>query len=365
MKKVIISGYYGFDNSGDDAILKAIVKDLKESNKFIDITVLSNNPKSTVEIYNVKAINRFNIISVMKEIASCDMLISGGGSLLQDITSTRSIMYYIAIMQIAKMFKKPVMVYANGIGPINKKINRILTRNILNKVDLITLRDADSSNILKNIKVNNDNIFITADPVFTLEVSDFKRIKEIFEIEGIPFDKPAIGIALREWDNSQKLVECLANALNYFTTKHDVNIIFIPMHYPEDLKISKSVIKKVEKNSCYLIKNKYPVEDIMGIIGSLELIIAMRLHSLIYAATQAIPMIGVVYDPKVESFLNMIDIKERCDIRNVNFLELSTIIDKAWENRFQTRNKLSEKQKEYKEKALENVVRAINLLESR
>jgi len=179
-KKIIISGYYGFNNSGDDAILRAVVKDLQEANRNIQITALSRNPLNTEKIYGIRAVNRFSIFDVIKEIYNSDMLISGGGSLLQDITSTRSIIYYITIMYIAKLLHKPVMVYANGIGPINKSVNRFLTRRILNRVDLITLRDYNSRETLEEIQVKNKNIFVTSDPVFSLQPSDEKRIEEIF-----------------------------------------------------------------------------------------------------------------------------------------------------------------------------------------
>ena len=91
---------------------------------------------------------------VIRAMRSCNLFISGG-SLLQDITSTRSLLYYLALMKIALIFNKPVMVYANGIGPINRKLNKILTRSILNRVDYITLRDQDSKLFLDQLKVRN------------------------------------------------------------------------------------------------------------------------------------------------------------------------------------------------------------------
>src|SRR5690606_34850383 len=101
MKKILISGYYGFDNSGDDAILKAMVEDLKENDNSIEITALSRNPTFTEKIYNIRAVNRFKIRDVMRAIEDCNLFISGGGSLLQDVTSTRSLLYYLSLMEVA------------------------------------------------------------------------------------------------------------------------------------------------------------------------------------------------------------------------------------------------------------------------
>ena len=123
MNKVVISGYYGFNNIGDESILTAIISNIKDNIEDIDITVLSKDPELTYKNHEVDAINRRDIFGIIKEIKNCDLLISGGGSLLQDVTSSRSILYYLAIILIGIFFKKKVMIYSQGIGPINKNIN--------------------------------------------------------------------------------------------------------------------------------------------------------------------------------------------------------------------------------------------------
>lgn len=364
-KKVLISGYYGFDNSGDDAILKAIVKDLKDNSNNIDITAFSNNPSSTEKIYGIKAVNRFSIGQVNREIKDCDLFISGGGSLLQDVTSTRSILYYLALMQKAKKYNKPIMVYANGIGPINKKINRCLTRKILNKVDLITLRDYDSKRTLEEIGVENPNIFVTADPVFTLLPSDEERVNKIFKEENIPMDKALVGVSIRSWKDSEKLIDVLPMAIDYMMKKYDANVVMIPMHYPSDLKISYAVKDRVTMDGCYVLSEKYSVEDIMGVIGKTEIMIAMRLHSLIYAATQWVPMIGIIYDPKIEGILKLIHMDYMCSVDNLELKDLCSNIDIVWSNKDELKLRLKKYDADFKEKALKNVHMALELLDSR
>ena len=117
--KAVISGYYGFDNCGDEAVLLAIIHCLKKLKPDVRIVVLSGNPKKTRELYAVEAVNRWNPFSVAIELLSCRLLISGGGSLLQDVTSTKSLRYYLAIINIAALFKKRIMIYSQGLGPLN------------------------------------------------------------------------------------------------------------------------------------------------------------------------------------------------------------------------------------------------------
>ena len=361
-KSVLLSGYYGFDNSGDDAILKAIVTDLRKENPKLNIVVLSNNPNKTEAMYSVKAINRFKFIELIKGIRKTDLLISGGGSLLQDVTSTRSLLYYLAVMTLAKLFRKPVMVYANGIGPIDKSGNRFLTKTVLNHVNLITLRDEDSKSYLENMNIKNKNIEVTADPVFTLDASPENLVNDILIKEGITKDKKFIGISIRPWKKADNLVEIISKTINYITEKYDVNIILIPMHYPEDLDISNRVLDNVDKSSCFIIKNQYAVEDIMGIIKELDMIVAMRLHSLIYAATQEIPMVGLVYDPKVEGILYSLEMNHMSNVENLDYDHLIENIDYVWNNKEKLRDILKRGDEELKIKALKNVTMAMELL---
>lgn len=360
-KRILMSGYYGFNNSGDDAILKSIVDGFRQVNTNIDISVLSNSPLSTESIYGVRSVDRLSLLKVIKEMKGSNILISGGGSLLQDITSTRSILYYLAIMFLAEILNKPIMVYANGIGPINKKLNRTLTKHILNKAELITLRDENSKETLVEIGVHKE-ICVTADPVFTLKASDKTRVSEIFKMENIPTDKKFIGIGLRNWDNSEEFVQTISRIIPYIVDKYDVNIIVIPMHYPSDLEISRDVCALSKSEHCYIIENDYSVEDIMGIINELDLILAMRLHSLIYAATQAVPMIGLVYDPKITGFLESIEQPISLSTEDVKFEELCEKIQHVWENKDTITKELIVKRDELKDKALENISLALDIL---
>lgn len=363
--KVLISGYYGFDNSGDDAILKAIVKDMREHNDKIDITVLSNNPSKTEEMYPVKAINRFKLKEILRAMNSTNLFISGGGSLLQDVTSTRSLLYYLVIMKLAKLSKKPVMIYANGIGPINKKLNRILTRIVLNNVNLITLRDEGSREYIYELGVKNSNIHVTADPVFTLSPSSETSISKIFENEKIPREKELVGISIRQWKTADNLLEVLADSIKYILKEYDANVVLIPMHYPEDLEISLEIEKMVNQEGCYVMRERYNVEEIMGVIKELEIIIAMRLHSLIYAATQEVPIVGLAYDPKIVGILQSLGMDNICNVDQLVYDELIKNIDYVWENRGILKERLRLQDEDLKKKALSNVTMALDLLEGR
>lgn len=360
-KKILISGYYGFRNSGDDAILKAIINEFNKVDEKVTLTALSNDPKSTEEIYGIRAVNRFNIAQIYRELKENDLLISGGGSLIQDVTSTKSIFYYLSLLTMAERMKKPVMVYANGIGPVNKKFNKLIAKKVLNKVDIITLRDYNSLKTLEDLHVKNQNVHVTADPVYALKEVSNEKIDKILENEGVNADSKMVGLCVRKWKNDEENILEFAKIIDAITEKYGVKVLLIPMHYPQDYEYSKKILEHVTKE-CSILDKEYAVEEIMGIIKRLELIIAMRLHSLIYAATQTTPMFAVVYDPKVDGFMNNIGLEYKINIEELKCDKLLKMFDDEWNNRHEIREKLETHKKEYKERSYMNTKLAMSLL---
>ena len=200
MINILIAGYHGYGNCGDEATLQAMTVNIKAMAKDVKITALSFKPELTKTEYNIESVQRFNVLQVFNAIRRSDIILSGGGTLLQDDTSTRSLLYYLSIIKVAKMLHKRVMLYANGIGPVHGKINRKLIKYVVNNVDFITLRESMSAKDLEELGVKKPETRITADPAFTLKSADDKRISEIFAEENIPLDKDIIGVSVRNWN---------------------------------------------------------------------------------------------------------------------------------------------------------------------
>lgn len=303
-KSLLFSGYYGFDNSGDDAILEAISSRIRKTRPQFHMEVLSFQPSKTEAMYGVKALHRFQLKEVLKGIRRADLFVSGGGSLLQDVTSSRSLWYYLGLMTLAKIMGKKVYVYANGIGPIDRGFNRFLTARVLNRADYITLRDRDSLEFIRSIGVSNEKVEVTADPVFTLLPSEGSRIQEIFLAEGIP-DKTYVGMALREWKKTPELSEKIIQGVDSFLEKNAEELLMIPLHYPEDVSFAEKIKEGVKEPSrIHILRENYSVRDLMGCFSRLSGIVAMRLHALIYAVVGEVPILGLSYDPKVKALLS-------------------------------------------------------------
>lgn len=302
-----ILGYYGFKNSGDDALLFAMINSLREINPDININVLSFNPRETAKLYKVNSVSRYNLAASRRAIKNSELFILGGGSLIQDVTSTKSIIYYLWMVNRALRLKTPVMLYANGIGPINKPANRRRVRRTLNRVNLITLRDAASFSELKALGVNRPEMLVTADPVFAAEMRNSGQAERLLESAGLAEDEKFAIFSVRKWkDFSEDFDETFAAMADYVAEKHGLIPVFLPLHYPYDASVSRSIISKM-KNRALFISGRPDIPTTLSIVEKSSFSVSVRLHMLIYAALSGAPSVGIAYDPKVAGFQESIN----------------------------------------------------------
>ncbi|MBQ9269361.1 MAG: polysaccharide pyruvyl transferase CsaB [Oscillospiraceae bacterium] len=295
-KSVVVSGYYGYGNMGDDAILQQICRKYGSD---CDLVVLSRHPEETEQKYRVTAINRFSPMRVCRELKHCDALLSGGGSLLQDHTSSRSLWYYLWVLRKALRYGKRVVVYANGVGPISHKHNQKLTARTLAAVDSISVRDEESERVLRRIGVQKE-ILVTADPVFEMEAQPEAVGEACLKAEGIPMDRPLIAVALR--DLTKKQCGTMAGYLDAVCRENRLIPVFFCMQEDPDRRTAQQVAALMQQPA-YILQGIYSAEQTIAMMGHMRLAVGMRLHMLIFAAVAGVPIVGFSVDPKLESLL--------------------------------------------------------------
>ncbi len=361
---IVMSGYYGFNNTGDEAIMLSMHKNIQEMGENYHITVLSNKPVETRDKYGIEAVYRFGGREVLRAIRESDVLLSGGGSLLQDSTSTRSLMYYLSITATAKAMRKKVMLYANGIGPVSGKRNRRLVKQVVNKADLITLREENSYEELLSMGVNPKKCFVTADPAFTMDSIGKDAAKAILQKEGIPLDRPLVVVSVRNWKEMDSFISGFASLCDTIVEKHKRNIVFVAMQMPNDITISEKVKKRM-KQPAYILHGNYAPHEVMGIISLADFILSMRLHTLIFSASQHVPLIGFVYDPKISYYLEKLEMPSGGDLRNFDKEKTVALVEDILENRERYVEKLKEKAEILNKKSHLNEKYLQQLLEKR
>lgn len=358
---VMISGYYGFHNSGDDSILAAIISGLKKNCPNINIVVLSKSPEETTRIYGVKSFNRFNFLKIIKELRKTKLLISGGGSLIQDVTSSKSLYYYLAIIRIAAMCGARVMLYANGIGPILKQKNVEMVKKVFKEIDTATLRDGLSAQELERLGIEIDTE-ITADPVFSMDAEQRENVIQAIRDEGIGEGEKFFIVAVRSFKkNDKKLEEKIAQFAKHVYQKYGYIPVFFPMQISCDLKMSERILELLDIPGIVLGK-RYSSRMTLGIVGEAEFVLGMRLHTLIYALRMAVPVIALDYDPKVTAIMNDAEQKYIIDSKDVNLDGLCSFADEIVEKRENICEELSKLAEKSRERAERNTSLAIKTI---
>ena len=306
--RIAISGYYGFDNSGDEAVLQSILLALKEEGDLVGLRVvpivLSADPVKTTRLYGVEAVHRMRFGELREAILSCDALISGGGSLLQDVTGIGTIPYYLGVVKLAQWMGKPTFIYSQGVGPVGRRLFRPLIRNVMNRCDLVSVRDVESAALLQRIGVRRD-VLTVPDPVMGFPWLDEGKL-DLPGAERIP----AIGVAVRFWRKDRRELEQLAEGLSLLAARRRVRIRLLPFYPPYDDDASMYVLERLSptaRSSAEVVRSATTPLAMLEQVAGCDLIIAMRLHALIYAATQRVPMVGVSYDPKIDQFLHRLE----------------------------------------------------------
>ena len=360
MSDIVISGYYGLGNSGDEALLEIMVKDLREVCPEVTITALSGNSGLTSSKYGIKTVNRFNLFSVLKELKKSGLLISGGGTLIQDATSTKSLLYYLFIIYAAKKMGKKVMLYANGIGPIKDK-NIKYVKHILNNVDIITLRENDSLKEIERCGITSPPVTVTADPAFNLMPASDEKVSMIFDEFNIPKDKKLVAVSLRDWKYLPPDFENDMASFLEMLSSDGYYAVFVPMQLSTDLDLSERTAGKM-KCASSVVTRELSVSEILALIGNCSIACGMRLHMLIFASVMNVPMAGIVYDPKIRGFMEYMNQKMYIDLCNFNTESFYKLVSKCIQNYNDISEKLAHTSSLLRKKAKKNAEIAIELL---
>ena len=306
--KIVISGYYGFDNCGDEAVLLSIIHCLRQLAPEARITVLSGSPDKTRESYGVKAANRWNPVIIAKELATCRLLISGGGSLIQDVTSARSPGYYLGVIRMALFLRKKVMIYGQGVGPLTIEKNRAGTGSVFSRCHAIALRDAASAELLRELGVRQ-NILVACDPVMALSCDDVDPGKWKEESGKQKVEKPLLLAVIRCWKDNGHIAP-VAELLDTQISK-GWDVLLVPAHFPADME-AIAMLRGAMKTQPQSIDKCLTAREFLSLIASADRVFSMRLHGLICAMALGVPMLGLSYDPKVGAFMEQAGAEEYC-----------------------------------------------------
>ena len=355
-KSILISGYYGFGNTGDEAILAAIIHQLRQRIPDCHLTVISGNPEWTNRDHaDVEAISWLDLTQIISAIEAADLVLCGGGGLFHDYWGVnpdtmlraehRGISFYAEAPFLAALLGKPTMMYGVGVGPLYSDEARQIVKCVFNLAHVITVRDAESKKLLEAIGVESNRIEVTTDPAFAVLPEEFLNTTAFWEDKG-----PRIGVVVRHWDFKvfpgywERVV---AEALDRFLAEVNGQALFIPFQAVEGRQENdRAVIQRVRGQMehgerCHSLDAPLVPAKMAGLIASCDLAIGMRLHSLIFAITAGVPMVALSYDPKVSSLMNRIEFEQFClELKDISEEKLLNTLRYAWAMRAESQQRL-------------------------
>jgi polysaccharide pyruvyl transferase CsaB len=285
---VLLCGYYGEHNLGDDALLESLLAQLPAG---VTACVTAYDESAVQQRHGVATVQRRSLRAVLRALTSSRALVLGGGSLLQDSTSFRSLLYYAALITAARLQGKPVLLWAQGLGPLRRRRSRALVRVLLPLASGITWRDADSAHLARELGV--------AAPHGTDAVWGLAR--QHWLGRGGP-----LLVCWRPTDHLQgEAWRPYLEALELVAERSNREVLWLPLHRHQDsdllvqLSAAGWVGEALQRRSRVI--HAHSPSEAMALFRSAGLVVAMRLHALILAALSGSPVSALSYDPKVQA----------------------------------------------------------------
>jgi len=346
---IFITGYYGFRNAGDEAILSALVRDLKKLATGVNITVASGDPAETESSHGITAVPWQDISALEAGIRRADAVLIGGGGLFHDYWPFEprdmlsrfhgGLSYLGSIAWLASLHQRPLLIRSVGVGPLTTRLGQDHTRAIFEQAWGVSVRDRESLELLAAIGVDTSRCNLGADPAYLLEPVPREHQRRILTTQGIDPSRPRLGVALRSWEfaGPQELwLGELVPALTGWARAHDGEILLVPFQrlpgeFPDDLAVAEALVGLLgpEVPTATLRANLRP-EELMAVLGSCQTVVAMRLHAVILAALAGVPAVGIGYDPKVERTMARLGVPELClPLHELSGTALSRLLERV------------------------------------
>jgi polysaccharide pyruvyl transferase CsaB len=355
--RILITGSYGQGNTGDEAILTAILDQLRRRMPDARLVVVAGDTENIRRQFGVETVWWGDWAGIAQAVRQSDMVIQGGGGIFFDYSGFHpwklfengapDLAHYGGFSLLANLYGKPFMVYGVGVGPLITDAGREMVKVAHSLADKITVRDVESKSSLEELGIESNRIEVTADPAFSMQPVDQDKARRILIEHGIDCSRTVIAVTARPWDyeiTQSEWERSVAEPISALAQSKQAQILLIPFHKGYDdgplLRIRELltasevfVLGNVPGNVLGNVPgNQYAPNEIAGVIGACDLLIGMRLHSILFAILTATPAIALAYDPKVRSLARRIEHEEICvDLADLS--KLKDVIDNVWERR--------------------------------
>jgi teichuronic acid biosynthesis glycosyltransferase TuaH len=318
VERVLVCGYYGFGNTGDEAILSVLVDDLRHLFGGCEISVLSGDPIATSGHFEVEGIPWQSPADLIAAARKSDLMVLGGGGLIQDyngfdssqmLTAWHGDVIWAEFALFARMLAKPMAIYGIGVGPLQTEAGRDAARLVFSLAAASSVRDQESRSLLQSIGVAPATVVLGGDPVFRLEPSTVEGTDSILEMEGIPPAESTVGVCLRPWRDGLPVTE-IAAALDRLIDDRNAQVAFVPFQVAptrneNDSHAAHEVMLAMKSGDrAGIVRGAYGPKEKLALFSQFDAVLAMRLHAAMFGLKAGKPTVAISYDRKVDAMMS-------------------------------------------------------------
>ena len=381
-KFIFLVGYFGFGNTGDEAILSAMLAHFRGQRSDLHFVVASGDPEQTTAAHGVVAIRWTDIAAIYHSVESADLVVIGGGGLFHDywgldpdslLTSRHwGITYYAGPALLARLYRKPLMLFGVGVGPLYSAYGKELTRRAAMGATAITVRDGESKRLLEQLGVPAQAVRLTADPGFLLDLNRSGSLQQALP-SGFELKRPVLAIAARHWSVGvypDYLERELAAAIDVFIRQTGGSAVLVPFQHSLGEREDDTATARRIRGHMRLGDDQVAIarpgspNEIYSWLHDSDLVLGMRLHALVFAAMAGVPAVALIYDPKVQELVGRLGTGEfALDVKDVDARRLADQLAGALARREELGQAMRIAAGEMRQEAFENISIAVGLLE--
>jgi polysaccharide pyruvyl transferase CsaB len=323
-RTVLVAGYYGFGNAGDEAILAAVLASLRKQRPELQLVVASGDPARTRVEHDVDAVTRDDLGAVVAAARDCDLVVLGGGGLFQDYwpvplerclsAEPGGLPAYFAFAVLAAALGKPLVILAAGVGPLATAESRRLACAAFELATLATVRDTRSREALAECGLEPDRLpEVAADPAFLLAGAADDEVDRLLAGHAVPAGEPLLGVALRHWPfhgDAEALAAAVARAVDVHLDTHGGRALLVPFQHAgpgageDDAAMHDRVMSRLaQPGRATMLRGALPPALLAGVLRRCSAVVAMRYHAALFGLAGERPVVALAYDPKVEALL--------------------------------------------------------------
>ena len=304
-RTLTVGGYFGCGNLGDDAILSGFLEMMRQSDYCTRVQALTASPRKSRRRFGIPCYCRKNPFAVIRALGRSDLFLLGGGSLLQDLTSRRSMRYYLTLLRLARFLGVPAVLYAAGVGPLTGGgRSGACLRRVLGKCAYISLRDEDSRRLLLGLGIDAALLHRGADLALLMPAPTREQGAYLLRRAGVPTDRPLLGVILRRGKENGYLLKNLLAAVRTVCRQEGWVPLFL-IHDRGDGALSHAGARLC---GGYCIRPR-EAGELLALLGQCRAAVTMRLHAMILSARGGTPALGIPGDPrdgKIASFARQV-----------------------------------------------------------